>query len=173
MHSRHQRSFCPDPLAFFLTWTTYGTWLPGDSRGWTDSAGSMHTAAPRLARAAQRAMIGPATGLSVSQRQRVEQAIAEHAAVRGWTLHAVQCRTAHVHVVVTAADISPETIMTQFKAWSTRALNATRDMQSGLHRGRVWTRGGSMRRIYDEEGLAAVATYVVECQDGERYAAGR
>jgi len=26
----------PDPLAFFLTWTTYGTWLPGDPRGSTD-----------------------------------------------------------------------------------------------------------------------------------------
>ena len=23
-----------EPLAFFLTWTTYGTWLPGDERGW-------------------------------------------------------------------------------------------------------------------------------------------
>jgi hypothetical protein len=23
-----------DPLAYFLTWTTYGTWLPGDERGW-------------------------------------------------------------------------------------------------------------------------------------------
>jgi hypothetical protein len=23
-----------DPIAYFLTWTTYGTWLPGDERGW-------------------------------------------------------------------------------------------------------------------------------------------
>ena len=23
-----------DPVAFFLTWPTYGTWLPGDHRGW-------------------------------------------------------------------------------------------------------------------------------------------
>jgi hypothetical protein len=22
------------PLAYFLIWTTYGTWLPGDERGW-------------------------------------------------------------------------------------------------------------------------------------------
>ena len=26
----------PDPLAYFLTWPTYGTWLPGDERGWVD-----------------------------------------------------------------------------------------------------------------------------------------
>ena len=25
-----------DPIAFFLTWVTYGTWLPGDARGWVD-----------------------------------------------------------------------------------------------------------------------------------------
>lgn len=23
-----------DPLTYFITWTTYGTWLPGDVRGW-------------------------------------------------------------------------------------------------------------------------------------------
>ena len=26
----------PDPLAYFLTWSTYGTWLPGDERGWIE-----------------------------------------------------------------------------------------------------------------------------------------
>jgi hypothetical protein len=24
----------PTILAYFITWTTYGTWLPGDFRGW-------------------------------------------------------------------------------------------------------------------------------------------
>src|SRR4051812_4834123 len=24
------------PIALFLTWTTYGTWLPGDARGWVE-----------------------------------------------------------------------------------------------------------------------------------------
>ena len=29
---------CPQipPIAFFLTWSTYGTWLPGDARGWVE-----------------------------------------------------------------------------------------------------------------------------------------
>ena len=26
----------PEPLADFLTWPTYGTWLPGDRRGWVE-----------------------------------------------------------------------------------------------------------------------------------------
>jgi hypothetical protein len=25
-----------DPLAYFITWATYGTWLPGDERGWVE-----------------------------------------------------------------------------------------------------------------------------------------
>ncbi|MFT5304083.1 MAG: hypothetical protein ACI814_004907 [Mariniblastus sp.] len=24
----------PDLISLFITWTTYGAWLPGDSRGW-------------------------------------------------------------------------------------------------------------------------------------------
>lgn len=26
----------PDPVAFFIAWPTYGTWLPGDARGWNE-----------------------------------------------------------------------------------------------------------------------------------------
>ena len=28
-----------DPLQLFLTWTTYGSWLPGDGRGWVEKPG--------------------------------------------------------------------------------------------------------------------------------------
>ena len=37
MTGRNNEPPLPEPLAYFLTWTTYGTWLPGDDRGWTDS----------------------------------------------------------------------------------------------------------------------------------------
>ncbi len=35
----------PEPLAYFLTWPTYGTWLPGDERGGfnMDAAGNSQT----------------------------------------------------------------------------------------------------------------------------------
>jgi hypothetical protein len=32
---RENEASMADPLAYFLTWPTYGTWLPGDERGWT------------------------------------------------------------------------------------------------------------------------------------------
>jgi hypothetical protein len=28
-----------EPLAYFLTWTAYGSWLPGDERGWVAKPG--------------------------------------------------------------------------------------------------------------------------------------
>jgi hypothetical protein len=33
-----------EPLAYYLTWTTYGTWLPGDERGWVAKPGQFRTA---------------------------------------------------------------------------------------------------------------------------------
>jgi hypothetical protein len=38
-----------DPLAFFLTWTTYGSWLPGDASGLGGETGSL----PRAGRTRQ------------------------------------------------------------------------------------------------------------------------
>ena len=32
--SRDNEPPMPEPIAYFLTWTTYGSWLPGDQRGW-------------------------------------------------------------------------------------------------------------------------------------------
>jgi len=36
-----------DPLAFFLTWTKYGSWLPGDERGWWKSPETSWQPIPR------------------------------------------------------------------------------------------------------------------------------
>jgi hypothetical protein len=36
MNTRPNEPPLPEPLAYFLTWHTYGTWLPGDERGWVE-----------------------------------------------------------------------------------------------------------------------------------------
>src|SRR5215208_5502449 len=91
------------PLAYFLTWTTYGTWLPGDDRGWTKRGkGQQLPDFYRMFASALR-MTEDAIVLSPQQRLAVEETIREHCRIRGWTLHAVNCRTNHVHVVFTGA----------------------------------------------------------------------
>jgi REP element-mobilizing transposase RayT len=155
----------PGPLAYFLTWTTYGSWLPGDERGWVDGRGGMHAAERSRAVAARKSMKESAVFFAGSQRVAVEQAIAAHCGTRGWHLHAVQCRTQHVHVVVTAVTASPEEVLRQLKAWCTRALRRVAG-ESGADsvRRRWWTEGGSRRQVFREGDLASVIAYVTECQ---------
>ena len=153
----------PEPLAFFLTWTTYGSWMPGDARGWADNRGVIRAPNARLARVATGVMRGPSVVLTFAQRDIVERAIHEHCDFRGWTLHAATCRTTHVHAVVSAAERTPDGVLGSMKARCSRQLS---------HRAKGprtwWTRGGSMRHVYDMRALENVVTYVVECQDKPR-----
>ncbi len=55
------------------------------------------------------------------ERELVEATIDAHCRIRGWTLHAVNCRSNHVHVVVTT-DAHPDHVHDQLKAWCTRRL---------------------------------------------------
>ncbi len=108
-----------DPLAYFITWTTYGTWLPGDERGWIQAgAGHQPPDLERNLKSAARMSERPLV-LTAAQRQAVEAQIRETCAHRGWELHAVRARTNHIHAVVTS-DRSPADARDQLKAWCTR-----------------------------------------------------
>ena len=156
-----------EPLAYFLTWTTYGTWLPGDERGWVKKPGEFCTPDSPREQAALRRMTEPALTLTVEQRRIVEDTIAAHCRIRGWHLHAVNARMQHVHVVVTAPGRNPEDVMDQFKAWCTRKLRE-RERSLGAAPDAVrqnwWTQRGSKRWINDTDSLAAAIQYVVEEQ---------
>src|SRR5258707_4270031 len=91
-----------DPLAYFLTWTTYGTWLPGDERGWVEKPGQFRPPDAERKKSAEQLMTESPLTLDVEQRRIVEATIADHCRIRGWRLQAVSARTQHVHVVVTA-----------------------------------------------------------------------
>ena len=150
-----------EPLAFFLTWTTYGTWLPGDNRGWTRKGEpDVQHPSPRLAKSAEAKMKESAFRLSRDHRSIVEDTIRKHCEIRKWHVHAVNIRSNHVHVVVTAPGYKPETVRDQFKAWRTRKLK-----EAGEARTLFWTEGASCRSINNDEDLEAAVVYVVDAQD--------
>ena len=91
----------PEPLAYFLTWSTYGTW-PGDERGWIEYRRGWQLPDPARKLEAEARMTDDACVLDLDQRKIVEATIAEHCGIRSWVLHAVNCRSNHLHVVVTA-----------------------------------------------------------------------
>lgn len=117
-----RRGSAHGPLAYFLTWTTYGTWLPGDERGWVAKPGQFRAPDQKRQRESRQRMTEPALTFDAEQCRLIERTIAEHCRIRHWHLHAVTCRTNHAHVVVTATDHGPDTVMNQFKAWCTRRL---------------------------------------------------
>ncbi len=150
-----------EPLAFFITWTSYGTWLPGDERGWYRRGDSEPRPVDELIREMAIAdMKETPFTLSEKDRQTVENTVTRHCEIRGWTLHAVNARTNHVHVVVTAVSIDPKKVRDQFKAWCTRHLK-----KNHPGRQRFWTEGGSCRSINTDQGLLTVVEYVNDAQD--------
>ncbi|MCY2987368.1 MAG: transposase [Planctomycetota bacterium] len=153
----------PDPLGFLLTWTTYGTWLPGDERGWVWKGHGFQWPDPILKQAARKRMTEPACTLDDEQRDLVEKTIREHCDIRKWHLHAVSCRTNHVHVVV-SAHRDPEDLRDQLKAWCTRKLKDLQRSRSEPLRENWWTERGSQRHLGDAESLEAAIVYV---RDGQ------
>src|SRR5437016_11356585 len=109
-----------EPIAYHITWRTYGSWLPGDARKWVkhNILGIQVPNAP-LEEHAKSMMNEPEVALTETQRQIVEATIRDHCRFRKWTLHAVNARSNHVHVVV-SADIHPDQVMAQLKAWCSR-----------------------------------------------------
>lgn len=149
-----------DPIAYFITWTSYGTWLPGDERGWWRKGGEWHSANSVFREMAATDMKETQFLLSWDDRDIVEKTVARHCEIRNWQLHAVQARTNHVHVVVTASGYESETVSDQFKAWCTRKLKPTHP-----GRKRFWSEGGWRCWICHEDDLEAAIVYVNEAQD--------
>jgi len=153
-------------IAYFLTWTTYGTWLPGDERGWFKQGRGFQLPDPDFEYDATLSMTEDAVLLDEAQRRLVEKTIGDHCRIRNWTLHAVNCRTNHVHVVVTA-DREIEEVREQFKAWCTRKLKEherTIRRDATALRENWWTERGWDIYIDDEESLTAAIAYVHEGQ---------
>jgi REP element-mobilizing transposase RayT len=108
--------------------------------------------------------------LAPHQRECVHRQIAETCRHKQWLLHAVNCRTNHVHVVL-SSPASPRTIREQLKAWCTRRLNE-QQADAGLARqdgrSKWWADRGSIRWIFRDADLAAAIDYVRDRQDDPR-----
>ncbi len=89
-----------EPIAYFITWTTYGTWLSGDQRGsW--HRGQYQSPNELFRQMAAAEMKETAFTLSQEDRAIVEETVPTHCEIRSWKLHTVHARSNHVHVVVT------------------------------------------------------------------------
>lgn len=148
-------------LIYFITWTTYGAWLPGDARGWRKWKQGQQQPRPLLEAWCRDRMKEECVHLNGGQRAKVEAVCRQHAEIRGWELHAVSARSNHVHLALTA-DAAPDKVRDQFKANATRVLRQPPDP---ICNQKIWTRGGDVEIVDDEQGLEQVVLYIVEAQD--------
>ena len=154
------------PAGYLLTFHTYGTWLHGDPRGSMDRKGHTIPGTPvipsdqaRLRAESSRLKQQPVT-FTVSQRESIDRTIHEVSAFNKWLLHAINVRTEHVHVVITALK-SPESVMNSFKSWCTRRM---RENRLWINVCSPWSRHGSIRYLWNEKDIRAACRYVLYAQ---------
>jgi REP element-mobilizing transposase RayT len=90
----------------------------------------------------------------------VDAAIREVIRYRDWRLGALNVRSTHVHVVV-SARCPPEKVMNDFKAYGTRALRREKLVEDHT---RTWSFHGSTRYLNTEESVAAARHYTLHEQ---------
>ncbi len=150
------------PLAYFITFRTYGSWLHGDKRGSMDRRAFNRFGGPtrppneNLSRSDKAMSKATPFRLSKHLRQTVEAIILEVCAHKGITVYVVNVRSNHVHVVVSAGD-TPEKLMTAFKAYATRAMRS-----AGLvgESNKIWSRHGSTKYLWTDEQIGEAVAYV-------------
>ena len=155
-----------DPLAYFITFRTYGTWLHGDQRGSVDPDHNI-PGTPKLppderwVGAARNRMLETPFELDTPCRQAVDEAIRERCSFAGWSLLALNVRTNHVHLLVAASEPADQ-VMASLKAWSTRRL---RTLGLLSERQKVWSRHGSTKRAWKESELEGIIHYILHGQE--------
>lgn len=157
-----------DILAYHIVWTMYGTWLPGDWRGWVKKRISgIQEPDPKVEQAARDRLAEPPVLLSAEQQAIVRKTFRKHCSIRGWRIHALNVRSNHVHLVVTA-DCSWEVVRDQIKAWCLRRLSdaagLTEPVAKKAGRRHWFTEGGDAEYIDSQEYLVNAIFYVNEKQ---------
>ncbi|HEY7158485.1 MAG TPA: transposase, partial [Gemmataceae bacterium] len=157
---------------WLLTSTTYGTWLPGDERGFVSRV--KDGPGPRITHNVPETPVDKdIAGLRASARELLkcppillsqEQAIVvldqfrETAAFRHWLLLAGAVMANHFHLVVSAGEDVPSTdLLRDFKSYASRALNRKWPKPAS---GTWWTESGSRRSLPDDRAMEAAIEYV-------------
>lgn len=157
---------------WFLTWTTYGTWLPGDQRGFVSPkfegpiAEKRHSTPgteydqgrPELRILAKQKLAGPPIFLVASQAPVLKDQFEETAKHRGWSILVGAIMPNHVHLVTgVPGDPDPEVLLRDFKSYGSRSLNRNFGRPPS---DTWWTEQGSRRKVKDQSHLNAVVDYV-------------
>jgi REP element-mobilizing transposase RayT len=157
----------PMALAFFITFSTYGTWLHGTTKGLgsVDQEHNQYGAEfvepdAAIEQGMREAMTQPAYTMDAERRELVRDAIVGLAIEKGWRLLAVHARSNHVHVVIWA-DRDPGRLMTDLKSRASRELARAGYEDSDRRR---WTRHGSTKHLFTDAEVERKIEYALDEQ---------
>jgi REP element-mobilizing transposase RayT len=153
------------PYAYFITFTTYGTWLPGDLRGWVDREhnefGTERLRHDPLFNTIQRnALKHQPVVFDAPMIKVVRSAVLEVCDYRRWQIIRGNVRTNHVHLLVMAAA-KAEKVLGDFKRYATRRLRADKLLTADQP---VWTDGGSTIYVWNKASADRIERYIARGQ---------
>ncbi len=139
------------PLAYLITFRSYGTWLHGDERGSVSRFRNKYKSArlppeEKWLKTNTQRLKSDIVVLDATQRQCVDEATRETCNVRRWHLYAINVRTNHAHVVVAIGEKKPEIALNAFKANATRKMREHGCWQSARS---PWSDKGSKRYLWN------------------------
>jgi REP element-mobilizing transposase RayT len=138
---------------YMVTWTTYGTWLQGDKRGYVKD-GQRLEGDQRLLELCKDLQKDQTIKLTKREKEIVREAILNEAERIGQKLEALVIYTNHVHLAARSCDKSVERIVSMYKSVATRAL------RSCGQKGRIWTRGFNKRFCFTQQDLERKIAYI-------------
>ncbi len=140
-------------VGYMLTWTTYGSWLPGDERGYVDRGKILQGDGKLLERNRNRQKT-PIVKLTAQEKKVVKQTILAEAEKIKHIIEALTVYSNHIHLLARPHKEFIEKLASRYKSITTRAL-----WQNGRE-GRLWTKGYDIRFCFSEEEFAARFKYI-------------
>jgi REP element-mobilizing transposase RayT len=158
---------------WLLTWTTYGTWLPGEDRGFVSPVrehvaekwqrqnvrGTNYSRSmPGLKTASQSRLKCAPIFLQVDHAKVLMRQFHETATYRGWHNVAIAIMGNHIHLLVSVAnDPGPDVLLKDFKSYGSRILNLSWGKPLS---GTWWTESGSKRKKATYQAIVNAVRYV-------------
>ena len=141
-----------------VTWTTYGTWLQGDNRGYVKN-GQILEGEQRLLKLCKTLQKGKTVRLTEQEKEVVRRAILNESRRIGQNLEALAVCTNHLHLAARPCDKSVERIVSMYKSVATRVLRSVGRV------GPIWTRGFNKRFCFTEANLTNKIEYIQSHND--------
>jgi len=136
-----------------VTWTTYGSWLQGDNRGYVKH-GKIIQSNQQLLLTNRRLQKMKTIKLNPEQRKIVYRAILNEARRMDQKIEAISICEHHVHIVARPCQESIPQIVSRYKNVAMFALCKNAEVS------RIWTRGFDKRFCFTEEELKNRINYV-------------